>query len=409
MKSWSYGRLLLALLFFMQAWFPATLAEEAKQGGYVPRLSDFRILGIPDEIRPLGESIPAAYTKGTELVIWEDRIALYDFTDVMPLLHLYDIQPDGNLLLKAEYQEEARIASIVLWEDGIAYLVGENGFDRQCELVFIDAKGVRTRVSLGPIKRAHAPDIGPLLRLSDGRLLFADGEGHLQMCEADGSDMRQVSAIPMQSFVYYDEYVYFTNLQDMVTYERMYCSEYDEYLDEAYPRLYRMRLDGTDVERLTDCGARGLVSQGPFIFYQNIDDPFVWPQGEMPEEWLYGVVYCYDVNTDWHYTLGLDSAAYMPTPYGLAAWMPDKPDGEIRWLEDFENFDGACPDFSLILYDWHGDPLNRLDAAFLYWYELPWFVTDETICMYQYNGLDNTFVFYSVPLDGNQMSNGDAD
>lgn len=394
---------LLTFLFIALCWLPGTLAEDEKASGFIPRLSDFRDLGIPNVILPLADATSAAYTSGADLAVWNGKLAFNNDMDEMPSLHVYDMQTNGGLQQIAVYQEEAGISNIVIWEEGIAYIVGGRGYDSDHELVVVDVHGKQTRVPVDSVQRARTPDAGSLLRLSDGRLLFADGEGLLHMCEADGTAIWQVSPIPVQDFVYYNGYIYFSNVQDMVTYESVYCVEYDEFMDVSYPRLYNMRLDGTDVERLTDCGVRGLVSQGQYMLYQNIDEPFVWPQGEMPEEWLYGVVHCYDANTKQHSSLGIDSADYIATPYGLVAWMPDKPDGEIRWIEDYENFDGSCPDFSLILYDWHGQPLNRLDAALLYWYELPWFVSDDTIWLYQCNYADNTFVTISVPLDGSPM------
>lgn len=71
-----------------------------------------------------------------------------------------------------------------------------------------------------------------------------------------------------------------------------------------------------------------------------------------------------------------------------------------RW--DTEN----GPEFSLILHDWKGTPLYKLDAASLYWSDLPCFVSEDGIWMYQHSSIDNSFDFFAVPLDGS--GNADA-
>lgn len=396
--------LLLALCLAALGGLSAAHAEAGKSSGFIPRLSDYREVAVPDEALPMADAVPAEFTPGADLAIWEDTLAFYDYSGGYPLLRVF-VQRDGEMRLKDEYREEARISNIVLWADGLAYLVGGLWDEKEdVELVTVGADGERTRTSLGPVSREQAPYVGPLLRLSDGRLLLADGQGLLQLCAADGSDMRLVSDIPVQDFVYCNQFVYFSNPRDQVTYRDVYCKEYDEYLDVAYPRLYRMRLDGTLVERITDCGVRGLAARGPYILYQNIDDPFVWPQGELPEEWLYGVVHCYHGVTGQRYTLGVDSARYLATPLGLAAWLPDLPGGEFVWNEEEQSREGACPEFSLVMHDWSGKPLYRLDAGSLYWYDLPCLVTDDGIWVYEHDFINNIFEFDSIPLDGSAGS-----
>lgn len=317
---------LTALILLSFAAAPASaesVAEGAKGRGLIPRLVDFVLRDVAEGAHPLPNDVPADFTAGADLVVWEDTLAFCNYNGMGQAVDVWVQDEEGRMQPQAEYKEEMWISNIVLDGYGLAYLVGGPEYEEDMELVTVDALGVQRRVSLGAMRREREPYMGPLLRLSDGRLLVADGAGLLRLCDADGMSMRQLSDIPLQDFVYFNQCIYFTNLQGMVTYEHVYRRASDSYEDVSYPRLYRMRLDGTHVERVTDAGVRGLAAWGPYILYQNMDDPYVWPVDDSLDEWLCGVVYCINGITSQRRTLAIDSARYLATPYGMAAWLPD--------------------------------------------------------------------------------------
>ncbi len=382
-------RTVLVLLLAALCLSPAALGG-AEGNGITPRLVAFTRIDIPSGFHSLPEAVPADYSAGADLVIWEDTLA---FAAVSGSTHGVRVlvQENGALRTQAEYLEETYVSGVIADQYGVAYMVGGPEYGQAIELVVVGTDGAATRIPLGLGELGREPAVGPLLRLSDGRLLVLDGERHITIVNADGSAPRRVSDIPAEQFVYHNQNIYFTNLSDLARYLDVYIEEDDATIDAAYPRLYRMRLDGTHVERLTDCGVRGLVSKGPYILYQNMDDLFVLPGSE--EEDLLGTVWCYNAQTGALRTLGIDSPLYMPTPYGLAAWLPE--------ITDEEN----CPGFALVLHDYqNGKPLYRLDAGSLYWYALPYFVTNDGIWVISHDYEEGVFEFFAIPLDGSDTN-----
>lgn len=390
-------RMLLVLCFIMQAAAHAAFAAETAGEGFVPRLSDYQIRFAPDGAMPLAASLAAEYTAGANFAVKQNMLAFSDLSADSPLLRVCELR-GGELLPIAEYPESASIISIVWGAQGLSYLVGERWEEGETELVIARPDGGQSRFPLGTASWGFAQELCPLASLNDGRLLFVNGNGILRACEADGSGMRQVTDAQVHSFVYCDPYVYFTRNDDMVTYRDVYCHEYGEYLDVSYPRLYRVRLDGTDMEQMTAGGVRGLSAWGPYVLYQDIDDPFVWPQGEMPEEWLYGVVACIDGATGRQASLAVDSACYYPTASGLAAWVPE-------FANSGAGHEGDAAGFSLILYGWDGKPLCRLDHGSLCWDEANCISAGDTIWALSYGYIDlrDCITLSAIPLDGGIM------
>ncbi len=384
-------RALLALCLAMP-WFSPTALAEASLQGFTPRQVGFHPLDIPGGTHPLPESVPAAYAAGTDLAVWEDTLAFVDYSTEPFHVRVF-VQRDGEMRLQAEYPEEAWVSDVIYDAHGLAYLSGGPEYDKEIELVTVGADGVQNRLPLGPEERENDPYVGPLLRLADGRLLVADGAGRVCLVEADGRSMRRVSDIPVRQFVYFNEYIYFTNTRDLVEYRDVYIAEWGETIDVAYPRLYRMWLDGSHMARITDGGVLDLASRGPYILYQNIDDPFVLPSEFMGEA-LCGVIWCYNGLTGERRTLAIDCADYMPTPYGPAAWLPEIPE---MCRED------GCPGFGLVLHDWSGKPLYRLDARELYW-GLPFYVSDDGLWLYTHDAESGEFEFMGIPLDGSSAN-----
>ncbi len=253
---------------------------------------------------------------------------------------------------------------------------------------------------------------GRMLLTDQGTLYIKDMYGSLFACGTDGGGMRKVTDARMADFVYHDGMIYFANLDDTKVYEEVYDETYEEYVSLAYPTLYRMRQDGTAQEKLTDCGVWGLEAQGNIVLYQNIDEGFVFPIFELSGLYfLSGPLYRYDAGTGEHRPLGIESNQYIPTPYGLAAWHNEF---------NLEPYDVDRAD--LILYDYDGKPLYRLDAWVVELFGAS-FVSGENIEFYSYNlypqmlwtrgitdypededGEDD--VFTTVPLNGGKKIGG---
>lgn len=253
---------------------------------------------------------------------------------------------------------------------------------------------------------------GTLLLLDDGTLLIMDTHGVLYACKKDGSGLRQIMDTIIADFVYYDGMIYFMNLDDTVEYKDVYCDTCGDTDDLYYPTLYRVRLDGSGLEKLTDHGIWGLASQGNIILYQNIDEAFVFNVPELcGYNFLSGPLYRYDAKSGEHRPLGIESNQYIPTPYGLAVWY-----NEFR----IEPYDVERAD--LVLHDYDGKPLYKLDAGVVELFG-HCTVTDANIEFHSYNwypmilwnqGMADSWdvdeesedVFTTVSLDGSKKIGG---
>ena len=387
-------RMVLALCFLAHIAPQAAWAQGMAGAGFVPRPSALSHPNPPSGTRPLGEGIPAGYTPGFRFAVWGDMLAFCDEFGASPVLRVHAMQ-GGELVPVAAYAESAPVIDLVLDAHGLAYLTGDRWTEHETTLVTISPDGTQHRVPLGSTAFTYVEYPGSLARLTDGRLLLVDGDGTLRVCEADGSGMRQVTDAPVRSFAYSAPYVYFTHLADMAVYEDVYSYEYGEYLDVPYPRLYRTRLDGTDTERMTEGGVRGLAAWGPHVLYQDIDDAFVWPYGELPEEWLCGRVARLDTSTGQRTSLGLDSGCYYLTAYGPVAWVYDaSADSGGNPARE-----GYAEGFALVLHDWYGNPLCRLAAdPLLWWEDMVYFAADDALWVWDY--ADGQYTLSAIPLDG---------
>ncbi|MCL1795699.1 MAG: DUF5050 domain-containing protein [Clostridia bacterium] len=382
------------------------------QAALVPRVSRCETPSILTSTtgRLPSETIPSAYTKGGLLAINDGWMAYTDVTDL------------SELRLQKQSSKEPPLVDWLYWDlsaiiwDGSAMicLLGGWEFDGNMLEIYKDGTSVFTHTFDEPedAETYVTRSGGPMLLLHDGTLLILDAYGVLYACKADGSGIRKVVDTAIADFVYYDGMIYFANLDDTAEYKDVYCDTEGEYNDLYYPKLYRMRLDGSGLEKLTDCGVCSLASQGHIILYQNIDEPFVFSIPEISgPDILSGPLYKYDANTGEHSALGIESNQYTPTPYGLAVWYNQF---------SIEPYDVERAD--LILHDYNGTPLYRLDAGVIELFGAC-FAADQTLAFHSYNwypmilwnlGLSDTWdyedendeVFTFVPLDGSAKTGG---
>lgn len=375
--------------------FTATKRAEAvyARDGWKPRTS---VMPTPQglgEPRPLtGEGIPASYRQAGRLDMAEGWIAYSAFGSETTIL-VGELGGSWREDFRELYTSDWMLGFLLRQEDVLCLLAkGDNGRPTALERLLFDGK---TQLILGGTEDGDSYG-GPLLELEDGRLLFADQSGTLYICDEDGFSPVPVPGIRTHDFVYHDGYVYFLNLLDQKVYRNVYDQGINRYLDQSFPRLYRARLDGKELTRLTDCGARGLVSQGPLILYQNLDDPYTLPLDEEMSDtsFLYGPVYCYDAATGEHRALGIQSDDYIPTPWGLLVWYHDS---------SLEPYDIQRAD--LVFHSYDGVPMYALDAgpgeymgaSCLY---------GSSLCFYAYNWAyeweegQEKALFTVTPLDG---------
>ena len=361
-------------------------------------------LTIPEGLgaaRPLGEVVRAAYEKAGLLSMRDGRMAYVPFfyrencVCVSGISHTWDwdyetLEAYGSLVHDA-----------IITKDGVVCLTDDDYDDSNTMLEYLDLDGnAKTVLPEWPEEDGARPVRqfgGPLLQLPDGTLLFRDKFGAIYVCGADGSSLRAIPGIRADGFVYYDDFVYFANLDDTITHKNVYDGNASEYVDFSYPCLYRAALDGSGLEKLTVCGVRGLASQGSYIIYQNLGEPFTLPVFEQTgPEILCGPLYCHNADTGEQSALNIKSDTYVPTPYGLAVWYHDFA---------FEPYDITA---ELVLHGFDGTPMYRLDAGGAQ------FIGDacvygETLCFYAYNWAINwdedeyeEEIFTVVPLDGGQ-------
>ncbi len=363
-------------------------------GDVIPiRFSNHKFLKIPKVTKPFVENgVPAAHTKGREFAICGDTLALISDKEKDMAVRVFTRQ-DGKVIEKAIYPEDLWISDLILWEDGMAYLTATTNSVGESEtiyLVTVDQEGRAKRVPVGPQQWDEGPYTGPVLRLSDGSILLTDGYGIPFLCDSDGSNMRQISDIRMDDYTVSGETIYFANERDQV-HKIYYHEEYDEFSVESGSCLYRMALDGSHVEKVTDYGIEGLDAQGEYVLYQNLNDPYRWPDNSVMVDYqMNGGLYCLNTSTQERYPMYLDSALYMPTPYGLAAYLPGIMAGD----------DEGCGYFALVLSDWNGKILHELDASNLFWYSIPWALEESGISFFYHNTLDEQYELFTVPLDG---------
>ncbi len=318
--------------------------------------------------RPLaGDGIPGSYVPGASLVLTKRGLECVSPLDPQITME-YALERDEDESWADLYEkyEDAAVSSMITdGGDRICLLGGMDawgGWD-ECAITFW-REGEEEWMPLGvpeedSIWGKDPPGFGPMLRMADsGRLLFADSLGMLHTCEMNGEDVQEIEGVAASDFVYHDGVIYFASLDDVktyadVSYTGMVDDEPGEPFDLQYGRLYRVNLDGTGLERLTECGVRGLVAQGPHIVYQNLDEAFIggfseysWPRV------LYGTLYGFDADVGEHRPLGIESDKYFATPYGLAVWYHDM---------SFEPYDIERAELVLHAYD--GEPLYRLDAG----------------------------------------------
>lgn len=360
------------------------------------------------------ETIPSVYKEGSLLSIDQSWMAYAGVTDASELTVVKRSQ-------RADAEADwcyVDLSAILL--EGNTVLCLEGGWDSDNNIleIYIDNEPVFIYYFDPPVSDHDFVNRygGPMLLLDDGTLLILDAYGALYACETDGSNLRKVTDTAISDFVYYDGKIYFANLDDPAQYPDVYCKTDNEYNDLYYPKLYRMNLDGSGLEKLTDCGVWGLSSQGHIILYQNIDEAFVFsiPENSGPYI-LSGPLYRYDAATGEHRSLGIESNQYIPTPYGLAVWY-----NEFR----IEPYDVSRAD--LVLHDYDGKPLYKLDAGVAELFGQSC-VADQNIEFHSYNLypmllwnagiIDDTYdedddsedVFTTVPLDGTKRIGGIKD
>ncbi len=345
-------------------------AQEATPAAGNPRISRLQTPQGLGEGQPLeGEGIPSSYILGASLALTGRGAVCVSPLDPWMIVECatgwswYD-----NAVWDNEWEDYEDTPPYYLIVDGDdwAYLISGAGFGGEEEDVGVRFFGedYMETMWLGVpdeprVSADRAPYAGPILRMADsGRLLFSGPTGTLYTCEMDGGDVQEIEGVAATEFVYHDGAIYFANLNDVKTYADVpfvscVSDDENEMLDLSYPRLYRVNLDGTGLEKLTECGVRGLVSQGPHIVYQNLDDGFTLPFSDM--DWpriLFGALYGFDAEKGGHAPLSIDSDLYFATPYGLAVWYHDA---------SFEPHDLERAELVLHAYD--GTPLYRLDAG----------------------------------------------
>lgn len=353
--------------------------------------------------------IPSAYTKGGLLAVNKKWTAYAGTSDDSELT----IERTGRADDMFTDWVSDHLSAIILDGDAVICLVGGWFSDTSAIEVYQDEEIIFSYQFDVPTGAEDiSPQGGQMLLLPDGTLLVLDMFGVLYACKTDDYDFQKVTDTTMSEIVYYDGMIYFANLDDVAEYRDVYSETDDEYQDLYYPKLYRMNLDGSGIEKLTDCGVWGLASQGNIILYQNIDEAFVFNIFELSgPNFLSGPLYRYDAKTGEHRPLGIESNQYIPTPYGLAVWY-----NEFR----IEPYDVERAD--LVLHDYDGNPLYKLDAGVIELFG-GYTVADTNIEFHSYNwypmilwnmGIEESWddddgsedVFTTVPLDGSKKIGG---
>ena len=390
-------------------------AVPAAHAAFMPRTSPCM---PPEEMAGITGALPTAflppsYAKASLLAISEPWMAYAENSENGAALKLKN-RASGSVETLGRLREDA-----VLLLDGSNVICLESNWQSNTLRIYSDGAPAYAHVFEPPVSGArkepfHNVLCGPMLLLEDGLLLLLSKDGMLYACGADGSGLHRVADTTIADFVYYGGMIYFANMDDTVTYKNVYNETDDEYSDEIYPKLYRMKLDGSGQERLTDLGVWGLASQGPVILYQNIDEAFVFLTNVLVSpRFLSGPLWRYDAETGEHRALGIEAERYIPTPYGLAVWYNE------YCLDPF-NIDRA----DLILHDYDGNPLYRLDAGVVEllcdgcaaaegvleffgfnWYPMMLWSRGHADS-FDAGGEYDEFVFTTVPLDGSPKTGG---
>lgn len=333
--------------------FTAAKRREAvfAEGGWKPRVSALPTpQGLGEPVPFMGEGIPASCRQAGRLDIADGKIAYPSF-DSETTVMVGELGGDWREDFRELDADGWMLGFLLRQEDVLCLLAqGDDGSPAALQSLFLDGE---TRLIQGGEGEGESYG-GPLLELADGTLLFADQGGTLYTCQGDGTKLTPIPGVRTHDFVYHEGFVYFANLLDQRVYENVYDQGSNQYLDLSFPRLYRARLDGGGLTKLTEGGVRGLVSQGPLIVYQNLDDPYTPPLDEemSAPSLLYGSLYCYNAATGEHRALGIESDDYIPTPWGLAVWYHDF---------SLEPYDIRRAD--LVLHGYDGAPLYALDAG----------------------------------------------
>lgn len=311
-----------------------------------------------------------------------------------------DDSNDADEEIETVYESYDPIASFIMRERSIVCMV-HNGTDGWTLLFYgygDDEIQNEIVLSVPDEEEDDAVPQVPLL-LDTGLLLYADGFGTLYTCEMDGSAIQAIPNVSAAEFVYHDGYVYFANLADRVTYIA-YSDPDDEYFPIECPRLYRVRLDGSDIEKLSEGGVRGLCSQGRYICYQSLEDQY--EEGKNNEYPLLGTVHCYNAEKEESRSLGIGNAffnACIPTPYGVAIWDSVYSPYDIDYQA------------KLNLYDFDGNLLRplRADPLLLWTYntQVVWIndhLDKNAVCFHYYSeypGEEGHHLFI-IPLNGDE-------
>ncbi len=408
------GQALTVMIFFDAQSYTFIATQQARvawrASGWSPPLVRFEKpqgLGKPRAL--MGQGIAASYVRASALSMREGTYAYVPF-DNIEIVRETSLDAPYDVV---EYDQIMQpVSRLLRLEDKIICLSAyDEEYGLHAGLAWIDEDGSVTAQMPDPYasewaKEHEASELtdtvggGSLLQLADGTLLFMDQFGVMYVCAADGTSLHAIPGARAQEFVYHDGFVYFANLDDRMTHHDVYDMVNYTYEDVSYPRLYRVALDGTGLEKVTDCGVRGLASQGAYILYQNLDEPYALADAEFMETSdLYGPLYRFDAATQTHRKLGIRSDAYIPTPWGLAVW--------------YHTFSIEPYDIQgdLVLYDYEGAPLYALDAggkeligdscldggtlcfySFNWAHELPWSEGDAQD--------DWPYLLSAVPLDG---------
>ena len=200
--------------------------------------------------------------------------------------------------MEAAYTADLPISNVVLHGDTVAYLTGPVNYADPDALCVLEIKrgGQPVRsIPLGPSERSRAPHIGPMALLPDNRLLYADSLGSLNVRGIDGSEPGKTADVTVGNFVYHDRTVYFENMEQLDAFGDVYCREqlaFDDTL--TFSSLCRAGLEDGGAGKRLFAAVQGLTSWGDKIVFQDMYDHFVLPYGELPEDWLKGMLYVYD-------------------------------------------------------------------------------------------------------------------
>lgn len=159
-------------------------------------------------------------------------------------------------------------------------------------------------------------DYGSYLTLKNGRLFFINKSGNIVSIDTEGKNLTTVCKDNCESISISDEYIYYINNDDTVKYS--YKNMHGDPSQQENGKIYRIGFDGSGREKISDDGASSIAIYDEYLYYTNLNDGEVmdsegdsWYSGKLYRTNLDGknkkkitndAVSSFNIDEDWIYT-----------------------------------------------------------------------------------------------------------